>query len=148
MSREACIILGLIPADFPKQSFTSNQNVTNADPSLSPCGCMKRTQFPDTPEEIPFEPVEENRGKFQNYFNMKLKASAFNMCIHEPLPRISGEPMKIHFREGTIPIADSIPATVPLHWREEVRELLHAMLTSRLSEKFPRDNPPNGARAW
>ena len=48
-------------------------------------------------------------------------ASAFNKCPHQPLPQMDGPPVEIHLVEDAVPRKVATPATIPLHWQEQVK---------------------------
>ena len=51
----------------------------------------------------------------------RYSSSAFNKCTHQPLPEMKGPPVEIHLTENPIPRRVLMPATVSLHWQEQVK---------------------------
>ena len=51
-----------------------------------------------------------------NYYG----SSAFNVCEHQPLPLMKGEPLELHVDPTAKPVAIHKPALVPLHWQDKV----------------------------
>ena len=47
-------------------------------------------------------------------------ASTFNTCPHQPLPHMSGPAIQIHIDETAKPKASHTPASIPIHWQEQV----------------------------
>ena len=64
-------------------------------------------------------------------------SSAFNQSPHQPLPVMIGEPIKLHFKEGTTPYAVHTPIPVPHHWKEKVKEDLERDIRLGIIEKVP-----------
>jgi len=54
-----------------------------------------------------------------------------------PLKKMAGPPMKIHLREGAIPIKKYRAAPIPFHWQEKVKCQLDAMVAKGIAEKVP-----------
>ena len=49
--------------------------------------------------------------------------------------------MKLHLKEGAKPSADFIPAKVPIHWKDGVRELLQTNVDLGVIKKVPEGVP-------
>ena len=49
------------------------------------CDCLPRTATPGMPTELPFEPVEENVPRLEQWIKDYWAGSAFNTCPHQPL---------------------------------------------------------------
>ena len=50
---------------------------------------------------------------------------------------MTGAPIKLHFKEGTIPYAVHTPIPVPHHWKEKVKEDLDRDVRLGIIEKVP-----------
>ena len=81
---------------------------------LANCGCPLREEAPEPPA-MPVPATEENREMLE-IFSRHLKASMFNTCQHQPLPKMHGPPLEFHLKEEVRPTAVYTPATVPIHW--------------------------------
>ena len=68
--------------------------------------------------------------------------SAFNNCPHQPLPMMSGmPPLRILIQEDAVPHAIHKPATVPVHWSEDVRQNLERDIALGVIERVPQNTP-------
>jgi hypothetical protein len=70
---------------------------------------------------LPFQAKEENCPKLEVWILDYYKDSMFNVCEHQPLPRMEGPPVHFKMTENTTPVAVHTPITVPLHWQDEVK---------------------------
>ena len=76
------------------------------------CRCPVRSTAPDISKSLPLEPTEENIKKLETWIKNYYESSAFNCCECQPLPKMHGEPLKIHMKEGAQLVAShSIPYT-------------------------------------
>ena len=124
--------LGILPPSYATpntfQIDASLNNVCTAPQNTgmaAPCGCPARTPPPPRPDHLPFPPTGENRGKFEKWLLDYYSSSAFNTCEHQPLPKMAGKPMKIHFRPDAAPKAFHCPIPVPHHSSSQcLQELL------------------------
>ena len=48
--------------------------------------------------------------------------TVFNTCEHQPLPFITEEPLRIYVDPNAKPVVVHNPASIPIHWRERVKE--------------------------
>ena len=78
---------------------------------------------PDPPP-IPYEPVEDNIDKIKEFIVQYYSSSTMNMCLHQKLPEIAGQPLSIKLKDWASPVAVHTPATVPVHWHAKVKEQL------------------------
>ena len=74
----------------------------------------------------------------------RFAASIFNKCPHQPLPMISGPPVKIHVDPAATPTAVHKPAPIPIHWREEIETQLKTDINLGVIEKVE----PNTPTTW
>ena len=82
----------------------------------------------------------DNTAKVQEWILEYYASSAFNNCPHQTLPLMSGlPPLKIIVKEGSTPYAIHKPATVPVHWMEQVRADLERDITLGVLERVPQN---------
>ena len=60
---------------------------------LAMCGCPVRPKPPPLPEKMPFK--EREVDKLQQWMLDRYAASAFNVCTHQKLNKMSGPPLKL-----------------------------------------------------
>ena len=129
LSEQAQIDLGALPADYPtancfgpraSMAATSTKESDILEPT-APCGCPTRDKPPPRPEQLPFPPTPENRKALELWLLDHYRASAFNTCQHQTLPKMSGRPLDIHLREDATPKAFHCPIPVPHHWKKQVK---------------------------
>jgi len=140
LSETALKELGLIHPNFPDTPHLSHASPATTDISNndeSPCQCIPRAEPPERPSIIPFEPTKENVPKLEEWLLKAFEASAFNTCTHQPLQKMTGEPVRIVFKEGARPFAVYSPITVPVHWEEEVFKLLNRLVDLGIIERVP-----------
>ena len=116
------IDLGIISATYPQPplspptSVDALSSMATSDSSLSspalysskplgPCGCLMWGPPPTAPTQIPFPPTPENREKLQEWLHNHFASSAFNVCEHQQLPQMTGQPMTCHFCPNVEPKA-------------------------------------------
>jgi hypothetical protein len=68
-------------------------------------------------------------------------SSTMNMCAHQPLPSMSGPPLKFAIKPDAVPHAIYTPATVPVHWQEEVKKQLARDFMLGILEEVPANEP-------
>ena len=147
LSESALRDLGVVHPDFPHFQHSppsaSAETATCSSRNLhtAPCGCPVRTPVPDRPTKIPFPPTEENRHKLEEWIKLHFSSSAFNVCEHQALPRMSGKPMDIRFKPGTVPHAVHVPIPVPYHWKAETKKGLDRDVHLGVIEPVPQGTP-------
>ena len=142
LSLEACIDLGLVTNSFPHVTVDSECNtVQTGKKSGCECSCPVRATAPDIPKTLPFKPVEDNIKKLDTWIKDYYAASAFNCCECQPLPRMHGEPLKIHMKDGVKPVASHSPIPIPLHWQAKVKAGLDRDEAIGVIEKVPPGTP-------
>lgn len=87
------------------------------------------------------EATPENREKLEKYILEYYARSAFNTCTCTKIPKMSGEPMQVHWREGPLPKPDYTPAKIPHHWKSAVKEGLDNDGTLGIIERVPEGVP-------
>ena len=131
LSRDTCIQLGMISSTFP--TIGDVQRTTNAavsdqtnlaavfpdqptppfDRSLyaqcNPPNCPKREVPPPRPTELPFPPTPENVYKIWLWLLRYYSLSTFYDCVHQPLPKMHGPPLRLHIDPNATPVAKSKP---------------------------------------
>jgi hypothetical protein len=139
LSREACASLGILTPNFPtigearninneiietiseSVSAPSTQNdknyhvnsTTTLRTDSDECKCPKCETPPPAPSVLPFPATEANREKLQQYLLDRYKSSTFNTCQHQPLPHMSGPPMRLMVDPDATPVAHHTPVPVP-----------------------------------
>ena len=149
LSEQSQIDLGIVPSTFPTaDTFPSEKSVHAACSSeratcneMASCGCPKRTIPPPKPSQLPFPPTPENRAKFESWLFDYYGSSAFNTCEHQPLPKMTGKPLDIHFRPDSKPKAFHCPIPVPHHWKEQVKANLDRDVRLGIIEPVPPGTP-------
>lgn len=142
LSRTACEQLGIISKDFPAIEKTQiNQLSLDDRKDPSQCSCPRRSKPPPIPTQVPYEPIEENREKLEQWLLQYYSASTFNVCEHQPLPKMSGPPLKLIIEENATPHAVHTPIPVPLHWKKAVKASLDRDENLGVIEKVPWGTP-------
>ena len=109
---------------------------------LAPCGCLKRSPPPPPPKQPPFPLTPENIPRLESWMLNTYAASAFNVCPHQPLPKMTGlPPLRIHIKEGSTPTAVHKPSTIPVHWIDKIRDDLERDIQLGVIERVPSNTP-------
>ena len=118
----------------------SNSGVCRpGDPS---CGCPARSLPPTDQPRLPCAPTEANLPALKQYILDRYSSSTFNTCEKQKLPLISGSPpLELHVDPEAKPVACHIPASVPLHWQEQVRAGLERDVQLGVLERVPLNTP-------
>ena len=66
--------------------------------------------------------VKRNIPEMKKWIEERYKSSTFNICSHQPTPLIKADPIRIHIDPEAIPKPALTAATVPIHFREAVKE--------------------------
>ena len=106
---------------------------------LAKCGCPVRSKPPPLPGKLPFE--EREVDKLQQWLLDRYAASAFNVCTHQPLNKMSGPPLKLIVDPTVPPVAKHVPAPVPWRFREKVKAGLEADCRMGVLEEVPANSP-------
>ena len=100
MSEDVMKQLCIIPPGFPAIGGALNStrpHCINEVFSVEPkCPCLPRTAPPERPDQLPMDATEDNIPAMEAYLLERYKGSVFNQCIHQPAPKMSGPPMRIH----------------------------------------------------
>ena len=87
----------------------------------SDCGCPGQKPPPGPPSHLPFAPSTANIPEMKAWLLNWYAPSIFNKFPHQPLPRMDGPPVEIHLVEDDVSRKVAMPATIPLHWQEQVK---------------------------
>ena len=123
--------LGILAKGYPNVSHACAQIEEVNVESECPNKCPTRAPPRERPEKLP----AESREDLEAWILREYADSAFNNCGHQPIPKLSGEPLVIHFKEGARPVANLVPIPVPFHWKEPVDGLLDQNVRLRVMEK-------------
>ena len=135
LSLSACKDLGIVSRDFPTpvapppppgQSQEGAQVMVCATPRFTgqavkraECGCPMRSSPPTPLTQLP--PGLTSQRQMQDWILKEYASSAFNVCEHQPLPSMHGEPLNIVLQPSAKPVAYHIPTPVPIFWQERVK---------------------------
>ena len=105
------------------------------------CKCPQRSVTPAKPEVIPFEPVEANIPKLEQYLLDTFESSAFNTCTYQKLQAMEGPPVQVFFKEGAVPSRVHTPIQVPVHQEEQTKAILDLNVRIGIIEPVPAGVP-------
>lgn len=109
--------------------------------STESCGCPQRSAVPPLPKQLPFPCIPENNAKMKTWLLERYAGSTFNTCPHRALHAMAGPPIEIHVDPSAKPVASHTPATIPLHWQDQVHRDLLRDETLGILEKVPHGEP-------
>ena len=144
LSKQACSALGIISKNFPTVGETHSTSDTSASPDTSiskDCHCPRRQLPPPLPVALPYSPTEENLDKLQNWLLNHYKTSTFNICEHQPLPMMSGPPLRLMIDPEATPVARHKPIPIPIHWQQDVYDGLDRDCRLGVLEPVPVGTP-------
>ena len=72
------------------------------------------------------------------------RASVFKTVQHQALPTMHGPPLEFHLKEEVCPTAVYTPATVSIHWTENVKADLDRDVALRVLKKVWPNEPITG----
>ena len=125
LSKRACIALGMIPPSFPTIGGTDTYNITkdavSSNSQTQKCGCPRRQCPPPPPTSLPIPATEESRERLEKWLLDYYSSSSFNVCKHQPLPKMCGPPIRLMVNPDARPVAHHTPIPVPVHWQEAVK---------------------------
>ena len=152
LSETACRQLGMVSEEFPDNDESPNARSatlkTATDDEDEDCKCLPRTEPPQPPDKIPFAPVKENVGKFRKWFVDQFASSAFNTCSHQPLKVMTGEPMKISFKDEYQVHCVHTPIEVPHYWKRKVKAQIDRDVRLGIIEPVPQGKPCIWCPEW
>ena len=147
LSRQAMVQMGMIPTNFPTVSAENcsadgqQEEKKKAEPDKQHCGCPVRKKPPMRPNKLPFSPIPENIPKIKRWLIERFNSSTLNKCPHEKLPMMNSEPGVIHVDPEAEPTCVKTASSVPIHWRNEVKEQLEEDLALGVIERVPVGTP-------
>lgn len=153
LSKQTCIALGVIPQTFPTVGDVHSSPPTTVNSSSVPqptapdmrqpptCDCPRRQAPPPPPKQLPFPATEANREKLEKWLLDYYKASSFNTCEHQPLPMMSGPPLRLMVDPDAHPVAYHTPIPVPIHWQDDVKAGLDQDVRLGVIEPVPVGTP-------
>ena len=129
LSREVCVDLGIVPAQFPivgeipaqaNHPIAPKANCASFSQDTTPldCNCPRRAKLPPLPTSLPCSATEENISKLKQYLLDYYKSSTFNTCEHQPLPMMEGPPMHLMIDPKAKTNAYHSPILIPIHWQD------------------------------
>ena len=130
----------MISKDFPTIGATPSTANPISDNRQS-CDCPRRELPPPLPTKLPFPATTENREKLQGYLLDYYKSSTFNTCEHQPLPLMSGPPLKLRIDSDAEPVAHHSPIPVPVRWQDKVKADLDRDVHLGVIEPVPVGEP-------
>jgi len=134
LSRAACMDLGMISDRFPT---LGEVNLTTSEL----CDCPRRAEPPTKPTALPMLATEANREALQSHLLRMYAQSTFNTCPHQPLPRMTGPPLRLMLSEDATPVAYHTPISVAIHWQDEVKAGLDQDVRLGVLEEVPVGTP-------
>ena len=149
LSESAHLKLGIIPPTFPSpNNFSETPSMAAgceakqpSNPSVASCGCPVRSGPPPPPTQLPFQPTPGNRERLEEWLLQYYASSAFNVCEHQLLPKMTGRPLDIHFKPDGQPKAFHCPIPVPHHWKKQVKADLDRDVRLGIVEPVPPGTP-------
>ena len=140
LSREALIQLDVISTDLPRiGAATEIYSITATQYAL--CGCPARRKPPLRSKELPFTCTPQNSKKMEQWLLERFASSTFNQCTHQLLSDMTGPAISLHVNPDAIPSAVHTPSSVPLHWKDTVKEQLDNDVRLGVLEKVPIGEP-------
>ena len=137
LSLEACVQLGLVQQSFPHQpSDGPGDYVCDI---ASSCDCPVRSKPPPIPDQLPFPPQE--KGKLKDWLLARYASSTFNICEHQQLPTMSGEPLQLFVDPNVKPHAVHMPAPIPIHFHQEVKAGIDREVRLGVIKRVPQNTP-------
>ena len=145
LSKSACRDLGIISHIFPTigehEIHLRAANISQVQPNIAECGCLKRTLPPPQIQNPPYELTEKNRELLEKHILEQFASSTFNVCTHQPLPEMHGPPMRLMIDRNAKPVAVHKAIPVPVHYQEEVKKGLDNDCRMGVIEPVPEGTP-------
>ena len=111
LSKQAMEDLGIIDQKFPlPASKNTNRSATyGTDNTLDDvCECPRRQHSPPSlPSELPsgIHRTENDVARLKYWLLEYYQSSSFNKCKHQPLPKMTGAPLRLYMDPEAIPVA-------------------------------------------
>lgn len=142
ISKQACVALGIISDNFPTVGEAHSTSDASPDSSIfKDCHCPRRQLPTALPTTLPYPPTEENIDKLQKWLLEYYKNSTFNVCHHQPLPMMSGPPLRLMIDPEATPVARHKPIPIPIHWQQDVYDGLDQDCRLGVLEPVPIGTP-------
>ena len=142
LSRHALEQLRIIPSSFPQVGAAASvDGAAGVTSETAPCGCPARSPPPGRPDELPFPAIPENVEKMKAWLLKRYESSTFNKCPHQPLPAMTGPPLKVRIRDDATPTVTRRSPKTPTHWRDPVKAQLDQDVALGVIEKVPPGTP-------
>ena len=142
LSKHACTELGLISTNFPTIGETLGTEDKHPQSNTTrKCQCPQRQIPPPKPKSPPYPATEENVDRLQKYLLEYYKSSTFNTCEHQPLPMMTGPPMRLMVDPNATPAAVHKPIPIPIHWQSEIYAGLEQDVRLGVIEPVPIGTP-------
>ena len=144
LSRGVMVDLGIISEQFPLigDGETMAAHTQEAAESGKTCSCPKRTMPPGRPDKFPVPRTKGNIPVMKQWLQDRFSSSTFNKCPHQKLPMMEGPPLKLMVDPGATPTMVNIPATIPLHWMDDVKKQLEEDVALGVIEPVPIGEKP------
>ena len=107
-NNEGIRILGAVVIRFAGNSGTrrlETRKIAYVADTSELCDCPRRAEPPAKPTTLPTPATEANRAALQKHLHRIYAQSTFNTCTHQPLPRMTGPPLRLMLDEDATPIA-------------------------------------------
>lgn len=151
LSQTALKKLGMIEEDFPRNKnqetyatpMSANANKEDASNTTekAPCGCPLRKPCPPLLDKLPLPADNDHRAELEEWIKQHFASSAFNTCTHQKMPEMTGEPLKINFKDDHLPTAVHKAINVAHHWKSQVKQKLDDDVELGTLEKVPLGKP-------
>ena len=148
LCREALTALGAIPASFPlvpSARHPNSESLASVESGREEmCSCPRRGQDPPPlPTKLPLglTATDEHVPRLKDWLLEYYASTAFNVCEHQPLPMMEGEPLKLYVDPDARPVAVHKPALVPIHWQDKVQQDLERDVDIGVLEKVSANTP-------
>ena len=147
MCKEALVGLGALSASFPAipaSNLTLFAAAVDIETDSPRCSCPKR---PDEPPPLPtslppgLQATPEGVPAMKEWILNHYAASTFNICEHQPLPMMGGEPLRLYVDPEAKPLTIHKPALVPVHWQDKVFQDLERDVRLGVLEKVGPNTP-------
>ena len=137
LSEESLKGLEVISKYFPQLPETLAATTCQDSMEDGGCSCPKYANTPDRPAKIPFEPTKANKGKLEKWLRDAFAASSFNQCTHQEMRKLTGAPMEVRIKKGSVPYAVNSPIPVAHHWKAQVKADLERDVRMGIIEPVP-----------
>ena len=125
----------------PTPTSGDDDKRSRAGAQLAACGCPTRARPPGRPASLPIKPSPANCDRMKAWLLDRYAASTFNTCPHQPLPAMTGPPMRLRVDPQAEPVVTKRPPNVPVHWQDEVARQLERDVALGVIERVPPNTP-------